>query len=89
MIILLLQNLLRLSFGSMTAAASAGFSPDSQFQPSSLPSSVSDPLEGVVAQSLEDLSLEELDPNVHVGGSSTSDSITVSGGNNNNEVGMV
>ena len=45
----------------MAAASMAGFSPDGQFQPSSLPSSVSDPLEGVIGQSLEDLSLDEMD----------------------------
>lgn len=61
------QNLLRLSFGSLSAAAAAGFSPDSQFQPGSLPSSVSDALE-IIGQSLEDLTIEELDPNVQLSG---------------------
>ena len=56
-----LQNLLRLSFGSMGAAAAAGFSPDAGFQASSLPSSVSDALEAVVGPSLDDLSLDEIE----------------------------
>ena len=62
----------------MSAVTTAtGFSPDGQFQPSSLPSSVSDPLEGVIGQSFEDLSLDELDPNM--GGANI----------DNNEVGVV
>lgn len=47
----------------------SGFSPDNnQFQASSLPSSVSDALEATIGQSMEDLSLEELDPTTQLGG---------------------
>ena len=56
-----LQNLLRLSFGSIGAAAAAGFSPEAGYQAGSLPSSVSDALEAVVGPALDDLSLDELE----------------------------
>ena len=62
---LLWQSLLRLSFGSMGAAAVAGFSPDTTtFQPGSLPSSVSDALEAVVGQGVDDLSLDDLETGI-------------------------
>ena len=62
---LLWQSLLRLSFGSMGAAAVAGFSPDTTtFQPGSLPSSVSDALEAVVGQAVDDLSLDDLETGI-------------------------
>lgn len=70
----------------MAGTNTAGFSPDGQFQPSSLPSSISDPLEGVIGQSLEDLSLEELDPNVQLGAGGGGGS---TGGNDGTEVGVV
>ena len=63
------QNLLRLSFVGGIPVTTSGFSPDNnQFQASSLPSSVSDALEGTIGQSMEDLSLEELDPTTQLGG---------------------
>lgn len=52
------QNLLRLSFSSV----SAGMSPDATLQPHSLPSSVSDALEAMVGGGLDDLTLEDIDP---------------------------
>ena len=66
---LLWQSLLRLSFGSMGAAAVAGFSPDTTtFQPGSLPSSVSDALEAVVGQGVDDLSLDDLETGIPYAG---------------------